>query len=287
VPDRGRVAEAQGRDRTGHRSRCRFEKKLIEDAYLTGEAIGLAVWCTDQAGPFQTVPQPGQSWRPEGNPARQPHEYLRDGTAKILTLFHPADGRVRIKGVTACPNTVLHGWLEQELAAVLAAMPKPPAMTSGPGEASRKPWERWQEGLTIKPTLLEELPPLRMLLVLDNLAGHKTPEFVCWLFEHGIMPLYTPVSGSWLNMAESIQRVLKRRALAGQHPTEVGQIIAWFEAVAAHWNASPTPFVWGGKRAARRRRQRERRHRLGGSGAYTREPIRRGPGPSYTHEQRE
>ena len=65
-----------------------------------------------------------------------------------------------------------------------------------------------------------------MLLVLDNLAGHKTPAFVCWLFAHGIMPLYTPVGGSWLNMAESIQRILKRRALNGQHPTDVGQIIA-------------------------------------------------------------
>jgi len=28
------------------------------------------------------------------------------------------------------------------------------------------------------------------------------------LFEHGIMPLYTPLSGSWLNMTESIQRIL-------------------------------------------------------------------------------
>jgi hypothetical protein len=41
------------------------------------------------------------------------------------------------------------------------------------------------------------------------------------------------------------------------------------------WNADPTPFVWGGKRAARRQRARERRHALGGSGAYTRQPIRR------------
>jgi hypothetical protein len=31
-----------------------------------------------------------------------------------------------------------------------------------------------------------------MLLVLDNLAGHLTPAFVLWLFEHGIIPLYTP-----------------------------------------------------------------------------------------------
>jgi hypothetical protein len=257
---------------------------LIEDAYRAGEGIGLPVWCTDQAGPFQTVPYPCQSWRPETKPARQPHEYLRDGTAKVLTLFHPADGRVRIKGVTACPNTVLHGWLKHELSAVLAAMP---AATDVGGGASRRDWERWQDGLTIKPTLLEELPPLRMLLVLDNLAGHKTPGFVCWLFAHGIMPLYTPVGGSWLNMAESLQRILKRRALDGQHPTAVAQIMASFEGVARHWNAAPTPFEWGGKRAARRRRQYERRHRLGGSGACTLAPLRRGPSPSYGREQRE
>ena len=147
--------------------------------------------------------------------------------------------------------------------------------------ATRRSWERWQDGLTIKPTLLSVLPPLRMLLVLDNLAGHKTPAFVCWLFAHGIMPLYTPVGGSWLNMAESIQRSLKRRALGGQHPERAGQIIGWFEAVARHWNADPTPFEWGGKRMERRRRQRERSHRVGGSGACTRGPIRRRPRVSY------
>ena len=257
---------------------------MIEDAYRSGEALGLTVWCTDQAGPFQTAPYPGQSWRPEGQPARQPHEYLRDGTAKVLTLFHPASGRVRVEGATACPNAVLHGWLKRELAAVLAAMP---AAASLAGVAARGDWERWQEGLAIKPTLLDELPPLRMLLVLDNLAGHKTPAFVCWLFGHGIMPLYTPVGGSWLNMAESLQRILKRRALDGQHPTAVAEILAWFEAVAGHWNASPTPFEWGGRREGRRRRQRERRHRLGGSGACTRAPLRRGPVPGYGHAQRE
>jgi len=252
---------------------------LIEDAYRLGEAMGLPVWCTDQAGPFQTMPYAGQSWRPEGQPDRQPHEYLRDGTAKILTLFHPADGRVRLEGVRSCTNAVLHPWLKRELAAILASMPKPPgpqAKAASPPVA-REAWERWQDGLTIKPTLLSRLPPLRMLLVLDNLAGHKTPALVCWLFERGIMPLYTPVGGSWLNMAESLQRILKRRALNGQHPTDVAQIVAWFEAVAAHWNAAPTPFIWGGKRAARRRRQWERRHRLGGSGACSREPIHRSP----------
>src|SRR6516162_7660763 len=122
VPDRGGAPQAGQRHGGRHRSRHRVEKKLIEDAYRTGEAMGLPAWCTDQAGPFQTIPYPGQSWQPEGEPARQPHEYLRDGTAKVLTLFHPADGQVRVEGVTSCPNTVLHGWLKQELAAVLASM---------------------------------------------------------------------------------------------------------------------------------------------------------------------
>ena len=113
---------------------------MIEDAYTRGAALGLAVWCEDEAGPFQTVPHPGPSWRPEGEPARQPHEYLRDGTAKVLTLFHPADGWVRLEGVTACPNAVLHPWLEGGLAEILAAMPDPPA---DPAAGRRATWERW------------------------------------------------------------------------------------------------------------------------------------------------
>ncbi len=243
--------------------------------------MGLSVWCTDQAGPYQTVPHPGRSWRPRGHPARQPHEYVRNGTAKALTLFHPADGRARVKGVTTCPDSVLHPWLKEELAEILAGLPDPPAE---PAAGWRAAWERWQEGLSIKPTLLSELPPLRMLLVLDNLAGHKTPELVCWLFAHGVMPLYTPVGGSWLNMAESLQGILKKRALDGQHPESTGRIIAWLEAAASHWNEAPTPGSWGGRRSERRRRRRER-HRVGGSGARTRRPLRRGGSRCYGHVQ--
>jgi hypothetical protein len=254
---------------------------LIEDAYTLGEKLGLSVWCCDQAGPFQTVPHPGPSWQPEGQPARQPHEYIRHGTAKVLTLFHPADGKVRIEGTTTCPNEVLHPWLKRELSAILAALPALPPTT----QASRTEWERWQQGLSVKPTLPAELPPLRLLLVLDNLTGHKTPALVLWLFAHGIMPLYTPLSGSWLNLAESMQRILKRRALSGQHPSSPGEIVAWFEAVTKDWNEAPTPFEWGGKRRRRRRQQWERRHRVGGSGGYTRRPVSKQAGRNYGHTQ--
>ena len=66
-------------------------------------------------------------------------------------------------------------------------------------------------------------------------------------------------------MAESVQRIIVRRALAGQHPKNAQELIDWLEQTVDGWNEDPTPFVWNGKR--RRRRARARLRRLGGSGA--------------------
>ena len=176
------------------------------------------------------MPYPGSSWEPVGHPARQPHEYARNGTAKLLTLLRPATGEVRVKGVTACPNVVLHAWLKAEVSSLLATLPEP--VVDADPLAHRAQWTRWQAGLTIKITLPARLPPLRLLLVWDNRTGHHTPELILWLFARGVMVLFTPLAGSWLNMAESIQRILGHRALAGQHPQTPLQIIDWLEATA-------------------------------------------------------
>ena len=234
----------------------------------------LPVYTEDEAGPYQTIPYPGSHWHPAGHPVQYPHEYVRNGTAKQLTLFHPASGEVRVKGVRSAPNAVLHPWLQAELTAILATLPEPAVL---PPAENRRRWERWQEGLTVRITLPQDLPPLRMLLVWDNLTGHHTPDFILWLFARGIMPLFTPLGGSYLNMAESVQRILKHRALDGTHPETPEELIDWLEATARGWNREPTPFEWGGKRQSRRQRARERRHALGGSGAYTRRPLQRRP----------
>jgi len=133
-----------------------------------------------------------------------------------------------------------------------------------PPEAERPLYARWKTWLWPHETDTG-LPPLRIVLVWDNLAGHLTPDLVVWLFHHGVMPLYTPIGGSWLNMAESVQRIIVPRALAGQHPGSAQDIISWLEQTVAGWNEHPTPFVWNGKR--RRRRERARLRRLAGSGA--------------------
>jgi transposase len=239
---------------------------------MSGTALGLAVWCQDEAGPFQAVPHPGRSWQPQGQPACQPHEYVRAGTAKILTLFHPATGQVHIQPVAHVTNAILHPWLRTTLSDIVAALPEFAEPLTP--EANRALWSAWQEGLTGHFTLPEDLPPLRLLLVWDNLAGHKTPEMVQWLCQHGIMPLYTPLSSSWLNLAEAIQRILKRRALDGQHPHSPAEIGAWFEQTAQAWNRQPTPFVWNGKRRQRRRRPDDH-HPVGGAAAHTRRSLPR------------
>src|SRR3954464_4687016 len=272
VRNRRGDAHAQARCGARQRSRCDGQKKLIEQAYTLGAQLGLSVWCEDEAGPFQAVPHSGVSWQPRGRPATQPHEYIRGGTTKILTLFHPATGQVRLQSAACCTNAVLHPWLRERLSAILAELP-PPAPSQDPA-ATQAAWAVWQAGLAMPLPLPDDLPPL--LLVWDNLTGHKTPDLVVWLCAHGVMPLYTPVGGSWLNMAESIERVLKRRALDGQHPHSPAEIGSWFEQTARGWNEQPTPFVWNGKRRHDGRQPVGKPiHRLGGWGACTQRPIRR------------
>jgi len=125
----------------------------------------------------------------------------------------------------------------------------------------------------LRPLLEEERQQLMHLSRCQAAPASPVARAKAVLMAHGMMPLYTPVSGSWLNMAESIQRILVSRALSGQQPDNPEQLIAWLEAVAHGWNAAPTPFEGGGKRAVRRQQARERRHRLGGSGAVIHQPL--------------
>jgi len=224
------------------------------------EQGGIPVWCQDEAGPYQAIPHAGQSWRPEGKPLCHPHEYIRGGTAKLLTLFRPATGALRAKGVPRAPNVVLHPWLQHEVLQILAELPDSTVQHASP--TSPADWATWLGYVPHAP-----LPPLRLILVWDNLAGHLSTSIMTWLFAHGVMPLYTPLSGSWLNMAESAQRIVCGRALNGQHPRSAAELITWLEDTVSGWNANPTPFIWDGKR--RERRIRAKKRRVGGSAALT------------------
>ena len=116
------------------------------------------MWALDQAGPFQSMPYPGSSLEPQGKPRRQPHQHLRNGTAKLMSLFHPATGRVQVKGVRSCANAVLHPWLKEQLRQILKTLPplrEPPSPKENPAVC-----KSWQEGLVVRVRLPKELPPL-------------------------------------------------------------------------------------------------------------------------------
>jgi DDE superfamily endonuclease len=84
-----------------------------------GERLGLQVWCEDEAGPYQTIPQAGPSWQVEGEPARQDHQYIRGLPVKLLTLFRPASGELRAEPVAHTTNSILHPWLKEHLLQIL------------------------------------------------------------------------------------------------------------------------------------------------------------------------
>lgn len=219
--------------------------------------------CQDEAGPYQTKPYPGGSWQESGRAQKYDHEYIRNGTAKVMTLLHPKSGRVWLTGTRSTANVILHPWLKDQIEEVVKSLPK--LNRKAARDLKKKAWKHFAKAFWSRESF-NKLPTPRIVLVWDNLTGHKSYELVKWLYEHGVIPLYTPLGSSWLNMAESIQSILKNRAIAGTHPQSPQEIINAFENAARGWNRNPTSFVWKGKRYQRRRRAWER-HRVAASEA--------------------
>jgi hypothetical protein len=92
----------------------------------------------------------------------------------MLTLFHPASGQVRLEPVARSTNAIVHPWLKARLAEIVAALPAVAAPLDR--EQNRRVW---QAGLTVRFTLPDELPPLRLLLIWDNLTGHRRRRWCC------------------------------------------------------------------------------------------------------------
>ena len=259
VSDGDGATGAQERGRHGRRSPDRGKKGLIEWAYRWAEPAGIPVWCQDEAGPYQTVPYPGASWQPEGNPLRQPHEYVRAGTAKLLTLFRPATGEVRGKGVTSSrqcrPASVAAGGTDRDPRGLARRARGGSGATAGGtmGDLARARTARPFAAAAADPGLGQprRAPELGdRALAVPAWRDAVVHPVVGIMAEHGRSRCNgSSCGGRW-------------RVSIPQTPAE---IIGWLEETVAGWNEAPTPFVWGGKRQARRERARQRR--IGGSAA--------------------
>jgi len=85
--------------------------------------------------------------------------------------------------VTQSTNAILHPWFKSQIGEILKALPEKLVLD----EETNHNCGSWQAGLSKRITLAEKLPPLRMLLIWDNLQGHYTPDMVLWLFHHGVI----------------------------------------------------------------------------------------------------
>lgn len=82
-------------------------------------------------------------------------------------------------------------------------------------------------------------------VILDNSSTHKTPEVQAWLERHPRVHFhFTPTGASWLNMIEAWFSILTRKSIRRGSFDTVRALIRHIQAYIDHWNENPIPFVW-------------------------------------------
>ena len=149
--------------------------------------------------------QPLLPLRP-GMPARQTHDYRRNGVTSLFAALEVATG------------TVLGACRPRHTAADFLAFLKHLARTY-----------RGQE----------------LHVVLDNSSTHGTPAVEAWLAAHPRVHFhFTPKGASWLNMVEAWFSVLTRKSVRRGSFDTVRTLVRHITRYIAEWNTHPTPFVW-------------------------------------------
>jgi transposase len=82
-------------------------------------------------------------------------------------------------------------------------------------------------------------------VILDNSSTHSTPAVQAWLAAHPRVHFhFTPKGASWLNMVEAWFSILTRKSVRRGSFDTVRALIRHIERYLVEWNTHPTPFVW-------------------------------------------
>jgi transposase len=165
-----------------------------------------AVICLDEKTQIQALSrtQPILPLR-AGLPARQTHDYRRNGVTCLFAALDLARGEVL--GECRPRNTALDflGFL-------------------------KKVARRYRGELHV---------------ILDNSSTHKTPEIEAWLADHPRIHFhFTPTGASWMNMIEAWFSTLTQRSIRRGSFETVRALIRHIHSYIEHWNEKPVPFVW-------------------------------------------
>lgn len=149
--------------------------------------------------------QPLLPLRP-GLPARQTHDYRRNGVTSLYAALVIASGRV----VGKC-----------------------------------RPRHTGTDFLSFLKLLARRFRGRELHLILDNSSTHSTPAVQQWLAAHPMVFFhFTPKGASWMNMVESWFGILTRKSIRRGSFRTVRALIRHIEQYIDHWNEHPTPFVW-------------------------------------------
>jgi transposase len=149
--------------------------------------------------------QPLLPLRP-GIPARQTHDYKRNGL------------------------TSLYAALEVNSGAVI-------------GEC--RPRHTGADFLQFMNLLVTRYRRTQLHVVLDNSSTHKTPEVKAWLEVHPLVHFhFTPTGASWLNMVEAWFSILTRKSVRRGSFDSVKALVKHIRRYIDHWNDNRVPFIW-------------------------------------------
>jgi transposase len=165
-----------------------------------------AVLCIDEKTQIQALDrtQPLLPLRP-GLPARQTHDYRRNGLTSLYAALDVARGKV--VGECSARHTALD---------FLRFLKKVARRFRG-----------------------------ELHVILDNSSTHKTPEIRQWLDAHPRVHFhFTPTGASWMNMIEVWFGILTRKSVRRGSFRNVRQLIRHIQAFIEAWNENASPFAW-------------------------------------------
>jgi transposase len=149
--------------------------------------------------------QPLLPLRP-GIPARQTHDYQRNGLTSLYAALEVATGKVI-------------------------------------GQCS--PTHRGPDFLRFLKKVARAFPHRELHVIVDNSSTHSTPQVKDWLKAHPRIQFhFTPTGASWINLVEAWFGILTRKSVRRGSFDSVSQLVRHIEAFIAHWNQNAAPFVW-------------------------------------------
>ncbi len=84
-----------------------------------------------------------------------------------------------------------------------------------------------------------------VILILDNLASHKTVDVLLWAVAHPqVRFLFQPTYAPWLNLIEPWWKTLRSLALKGRRFEDVDELSTAISVATHHWNGQRKPYVW-------------------------------------------